>query len=65
LKSTRCCGKILPVIDGFVRCPTCRAKLMQVRQDTRAEKLIIYCRRCKTEYSVDIKMGQCFESRGQ
>lgn len=60
-------GKILTVRDGYLVCPNCRRnkRLIQVQPDTRAERLRVYCRDCKTETIVDIDRGQCFESRGQ
>lgn len=60
-------GKMLTVKNGFLVCPNCRRnkRLIQVQPDTRAERLRIYCRDCKTEIIVDIDRGQCFESRGQ
>lgn len=38
---------------------------MKVRPDTVANRLVVYCRDCKTEHIVDIAEGQCFESRGR
>ena len=40
-------------------------RLIQVQPDTKAERLRVYCRDCKTETLVDIDKGECFESRGQ
>lgn len=59
--------KILTVKDGYLVCPTCRRnrRLMKIKPDTVAHKLVIYCRDCKTEHIVDIDRGQCFESRSQ
>ncbi|WP_207757993.1 MULTISPECIES: cysteine-rich KTR domain-containing protein [Oscillospiraceae] len=45
-------------------CPSCRRrKVLQVRPETTAKNLIVYCRDCRTETMVDIEQGQCFESR--
>ncbi len=60
-------GKMLIVRNGWLVCPTCRRnrQLMKVRPDTVANRLVVYCRDCKTEHIVDIAEGQCFESRGR
>lgn len=63
-------GTLLPVRDGYVLCPHClpnrlRVKLIQVQPETQARHLRLFCRNCKTEYSVNIEKGQCFESRCQ
>lgn len=60
-------GKMLTVKDGFLVCPHCRRnrRLIQVRPDTRAERLVVFCRDCKHEIVVNIEQGQCFESRGR
>lgn len=59
------CGKIMPVKDGWLACPTCRRnkRLLKIDSDTRAEALPVFCRDCKTQYKIDIDRGQCFESR--
>lgn len=61
------CGKMLTVRDGWLVCPTCRRnrRLQQIKPDTTAHNLIVFCKDCKTEHKVDIVEGQCFESRGQ
>ena len=57
------CGKLI-VKDGWLMCPSCRRrKVLQVRPDTTAKNLIVYCRDCRTETMVDIEQGQCFESQ--
>lgn len=60
-------GKILTVRDGYLVCPHCRLnkRLIQVPPDTKAERLRVYCRACKTETMVDMEKGQCFESRSR
>lgn len=41
--------------DNWVFCPVCRrGKVLKLRPGTRAEKLAVYCRVCKTESVVDI-----------
>lgn len=59
------CGKMLPVKDGYLICPTCRRnkRLLKVEPDTVAAHLTVFCRDCKTEHKVNIAQGQCFESR--
>ena len=57
---------MLSVIDGYLSCPYCRAnKLQRVRPDTKAQRLQIYCRKCKHEILVDMESGKCYMSRGQ
>ena len=60
-------GKLLIVKDGWLTCPSCRRnkRLLKIDPDTKAERLRVYCRDCKTEHIVDIDEGQCFESRSQ
>lgn len=60
--------KILPVTGGYVYCPRCRpvkTKLLKIPTDTSAHNLRLYCRKCKTEFVVDVEQGQCFESRSR
>lgn len=58
--------KRLTVIDGYLECPVCRKRHIQaVRPDTIAERLQVFCPRCKTETIVDMDKGQCFQSRGR
>lgn len=44
------------VRDGWAQCPVCKRnrRLLRVEADTRAEKLLVYCRSCKTEIALDI-----------
>nr|DAL14664.1 MAG TPA_asm: cysteine-rich protein [Caudoviricetes sp.] len=58
---------MLTVKDGFLVCPTCRRNrhLLRISPDTTAENLVVFCRDCKTEHHVNIRRGQCFESRSQ
>lgn len=57
------CGKLI-VKDGWLMCPSCRRrKVLQVRPETSAKNLIVYCRNCKHSVTVDIDRGQCFESQ--
>ena len=55
----------LDVVNGWLRCPFCRKRLLRVEPDTAAKNLIVYCRDCRTETMVDIEKGQCFQSRGR
>ena len=60
-------GMMLTVRDGWASCPACRRnhRLLQVRPDTEARNLIVYCRACKREFKIDIVKGECFESQGR
>lgn len=60
-------GMMLTVKAGWVTCPTCRRnrRMIQIRSDTAAQNLVVFCRDCKTEHIVDIVEGQCFESRSR
>lgn len=60
-------GKLLPVKNGWLICPNCRRnkRLMRIKPDTVASRVVVYCRDCKTEHIVDIAEGQCFESRSR
>ena len=52
------CGKLI-VKDGWLKCPSCRKRLLRVERDTAAHNLIVYCRNCKRSVTVDIDRGQC------
>ena len=67
LQTTQKRGKMLTVKDGWVTCPTCRRnrRMIQIKPDTAAHNLVVFCRTCKTEHIVDIVEGECFESRGR
>ena len=56
------CGKLI-VKDGWLKCPSCRKRLLRGEGDTAAHNLIVYCRNCKRSVTVDIDRGQCFESQ--
>lgn len=58
---------MLVVKDGYLQCPQCRRnkRLLKIDPDTKATRLVVFCRDCKTEHIVDIDKGQCFESRSQ
>jgi acetyl-CoA carboxylase beta subunit len=55
-------GKLM-VKDGWLKCPSCRKRLLRVEQSTAAKNLIVFCRNCKRTVTVDIDRGQCFESQ--
>ena len=57
-------GKIVTVKDGYIVCPCCRFKTnQQIHQDTKAERLRVWCRKCKKISVVNIDHGQCFLSQ--
>ena len=47
--------------DGWLICPACqRGKVLKVRSDTRAENLVVHCKKCGRESVVDIEcLCQC------
>lgn len=49
--------ELVTVVDGWVQCPICKRnrRLLRVSEDTRAERLLAYCRSCKNEMTLDIK----------
>ena len=53
--------------NGWLICPVCRRnrRLLRIKPSTRADELQLYCRSCHSEIVVDIREGQCFESRGR
>lgn len=61
------CDKLLTVKDGWLQCPICRRnrRLMRVLPDTEGQRIPVYCRDCKNEILIDIRAGQCFESRSR
>lgn len=60
-------GKLLTVKDGYLECPNCHRnrRLKRVAPDEVGERILLYCRDCKTEIRIDIVKGKCFESRGR
>lgn len=59
-------GKMLTVRNGQIICPHClQNRLVQIKPDTKAVNLTLYCRRCKREITVNVNNGECFESRGR
>ena len=38
---------------------------MRVLPETDGQSIPVYCRDCKTELTIDIHEGQCFESRSR
>ena len=61
------CDRLMTVKDGWLQCPICRRtrRLMRVLPDTEGQRIPVYCRDCKTELTIDIHEGQCFESRSR
>lgn len=57
-------GKMVTTKDGYIVCPCCRFKTsQQIRPDTQAKNLRVWCRKCKNISVVDIADGQCFLSQ--
>ena len=54
----------LRIRDGWLICE-CGAKLMEVRSDTRADHLPVYCRHCKRKYTVNIGEARVLETTAQ
>ena len=54
------CGK-LTVKDGWLMCPACgRGKVLKVRKDTEAKNLVVHCKLCGKESTVNIEcLCQC------
>ena len=64
LQDTKKCGKLITVKDGYIVCPVCRFKTsQQLRSDTEAVNLRVWCRKCKQVTVVNIAHGQCFLSQ--
>lgn len=40
--------------DGWLICPTCRARLLHTRPETVCRNLPVYCRKCSAELIVNI-----------
>lgn len=57
-------GKLIATKDGYIVCPVCRFKTsQQIRPDTEAKNLRVWCRKCKQVTVVNIEHGQCFLSQ--
>ena len=52
---------------GYLVCPKCKRNrhLLKLDATTSAQHLRLYCRDCKSEITVNIEQGQCFESRSR
>ena len=52
---------------GWLTCPKCRInrRLMRIRPDTEAKRLVVYCRTCKNEIVIDVEKGESFQSQGR
>lgn len=57
-------GKLV-VVDGWVVCPVCRRnrRLLHVYPETRADRLPVFCRDCKSEIILHIEGDQSVERR--
>ena len=58
---------MLTVRNGFLVCASFRLyrHWINIPPDAWAVNLLVYCPDCKTEHRIDIREGQCFESRSQ
>lgn len=58
---------MIPVTDGWVPCPACgrNHRLLKIRPDTEAKRLVVYCRSCKREIELDIDKGESVKRHGQ
>ena len=67
LQSTGKCDTIQVDSSGWLTCPQCRRnhRLMRIRPDTEAKRLVAYCRTCKNEIVIDVEKGACFKSQGR
>lgn len=54
---------MIPMQGGFVCCPRCNFKLIRTTPTTEAERLPVWCRKCKREILIDIHRGQSLKSR--
>lgn len=51
--NTRCSR--ISIEDGWLICPSCGAKLMHILPATTAQRLPVFCRKCKREHVVNIE----------
>ena len=60
-------GRLLPLEDGWLTCPRCKktTRLKRIFQVEEAERVGVYCRKCKRYVFVSIHQGQCFDSQCQ
>lgn len=67
MQNSKKCGKILSVKDGYLECPVCHRnrRLKRIAPDELGERIVVYCRDCKSELRIDIREGQCYESRSR
>ena len=59
------CGTMYAVKNGFIVCPVCRKTMhgIRVTAATSATALELRCTGCKTDFTLDIDRGQCFDSQ--
>lgn len=63
MQSGKKCGNIVVVKDEYPICPNCRGRMFpKIRPDTTGDNIVAYCRRCKSEYVLNIVRGQCSRS---
>ena len=50
---------MIPTVrEGFLICPYDGARIMRVLPKTTATNLVVWCRKCKREYVVNIDRGE-------
>lgn len=50
---------MIPAVrDGFLTCPYDGTRIMRVLPKTKATNLVVFCRKCKREYVVNIDRGE-------
>lgn len=54
---------MLPKRGGFICCPHDGGKLIKIDASTEAERLPVFCRKCKRELIIDIHRGQSYLSQ--
>lgn len=54
---------MLPKRSEFACCPYCGGKLIRIAPATEAERLPVWCRKCRRELLIDIVRGQSYLSQ--
>lgn len=63
MQAERKCVTMSAEPGGFFCCPYCDSKLIRTTPTTEAERLPVWCRKCKREILIDIHRGQSARSR--